>query len=437
MKKIYFKVKFLSDIVLQATSNNEGKIEQLDFIPGNNFLGIVAKDYDKFDNPFSVFHSNKVRFSDATIVIDNKLTYKMPLSFFHKKLDDKTLYNHHLIKDFIELGQLKQKRKNYITRDLEEVVIEYKYSQKSAYDKEKRRSKDSSMYGYKAIKKGTIWQFYITYDESVDMQKIKQSLLGKQRLGKSRSAEYGLIEISESTKRDEVATKESKEYDYLYLKSRVALFDKNNFPTFDVKYLAENLKVIYEKTQIKTSTFTPYNRARQTKDYERAVISSGSVIVVEKLTPAQKEEILKGVGGYLNEGFGEILINPSFLFENEFNLKKLDKQTQKNSSSAKSDTIKFLENRQKNDEELVKTLQKVEENINSLKKVYSNITKSQWGRVRAVLNSDDNYKDTIIKYISKGVKKWTDIQIQKFTKILDENKDYILLIVLRLQKEAK
>ena len=438
MKKEYFKVEFLSDIVLQATSNNEGKIEQLDFIAGSNFLGIVAKDYNKFDNAFDIFHSGKVRFSDATILVDDKSTYKMPLSFFHEKLDKSTIFNHHLIKDFSKFNQLKQKRKNYITKDLEEIEVEYRYSQKSGYDKERRRSKDSAMYGYKAITKGATWQFCISYDESIDIKQIKSSLLGKKRLGKSRSAEYGLVEISSAQVRDDIALKEFGEYDYLYLKSRVALFDENNIPTLDVKYIAKDLDVIYEKTQIKTSTFTPFNRARKTKDYERAVINAGSVVVVKKLSSTQKESILNGVGGYLNEGFGEIVINPAFLFENGFKFKKASKSTQLKTLKSNSSTVNFLKQRKEYEEELAKMLKKLEDNINQMSNIFRGITKSQWGRIRAILNSSvKNYKDTIMEYVSSGVKKWDSNQIKELDKLLENSKEYVLLAVLRLQKDAK
>jgi len=437
MKKAYFRVKFLSDIVLHATSNNEGKIEQLDFIPGSNFLGIVAKNYSKFDNPFDVFHSGKVRFGDATVVVDEKVTYKMPLSFFHEKLDKSIIFNHHRIEDFSKFNQLKQKRDNYITKDLDEVIIDYKYSQKSAYDKSKRRSKESSMYGYRAIKRGSIWQFCISYDESIDIEQIKSYLLNKQRLGKSRSAEYGLIEISEGGK-EEYFVKESNDYDYLYLKSRVALFDKHNNPTLDVKYITEDLDVVYEKTQIRTSTFTPYTRARETKDYQRVVINRGSVVVVKKLTATQKEKIENGVGAYLSEGFGEIIVNPNFLFVNEFSFNKIDIKKIKNSSNKINNTIKFLEARKESETKLVEMLQKLEKSIEQMKKTYRDISKSQWGRVRAILNSnDETYKDKIIEYISNGVKKWSENQIKEFKKLLNDDREYLMLVVLRLQKETK
>ena len=171
MNELVFKVEFLSDIVLPATSNTEGNIEQLDFIPGSNFLGMAAREYGTFSDSFAVFHSGAVRFGDATPMVDNVATYKMPLSFFHEKLDDSKLVNHHLIKDFSKFQQLKQKRKGYITKDLHEVTIRHNYTQKSAYDKENRRSKEGSMYGYQSIPAGTLWQFSLKYDAGIEKRR--------------------------------------------------------------------------------------------------------------------------------------------------------------------------------------------------------------------------------------------------------------------------
>jgi hypothetical protein len=43
MRELVFQVEFKSDIVLPASSNTEGKIDQLDFIAGSNFLGNGCK----------------------------------------------------------------------------------------------------------------------------------------------------------------------------------------------------------------------------------------------------------------------------------------------------------------------------------------------------------------------------------------------------------
>ena len=64
MEKIQFKCELLSDIVLNDSSATEGKRRSLDFIPGNNFLGIVAAQLYKGtdDDAWNIFHSGHVRF---------------------------------------------------------------------------------------------------------------------------------------------------------------------------------------------------------------------------------------------------------------------------------------------------------------------------------------------------------------------------------------
>jgi len=214
MKEMIFQVEFLSDIVLPSTSNTEGNIQNLDFIAGSNFLGMVARNYDKFEDSFNIFHSGFVKFGDAHILKDGKQTFKMPLSYFHKKLEDKRIYNHHLLteKEFKEFGQLKQKRNGYITANNEVIDIDYNYAQKSAYDKDKRRSKDSSMFGYSSLKAGTTWQFCIKYDDNIsqnDLELLKTSIIGTKRLGKSKSSQYGLINISQIGQKEEISDKSS------------------------------------------------------------------------------------------------------------------------------------------------------------------------------------------------------------------------------------
>lgn len=401
MKELIYQVKFLSDVVLPATSNTEGNIEQLDFIAGSNFLGMVAKNYSKFENSFEMFHSGTVKFGDAHIVCDGKLTYKMPLSYFHEKLDDKTLLNHHLIDDIEKYKQLKQKRKGYITKDNDITYIEYNYLQKSSYDKEKRRSKDSTMFGYSAIKSGTIWQFSVSYDESIsssDLELLKQSIVGKQRLGKSKSAQYGLVEIIQKGSAEDIEDKNSNEL-ILYLNSRVALFDNEGNPTYDLKYLFDGLSddnIVYEKCQIKTSTFTPYNGARQTKDYERVCINKGSVIVLQNI---DKKDIAQFVGAYQSEGFGEIVLNPKFLLQNElsyttkieqkreeYNIKRIETHFQQK-------TVQFLVNRHNKRIETLEVVNIVSQFIKDNFKYTKEKMNSQWGQIRSLSTQAKSKQD--------------------------------------------
>ena len=60
-KEYFFKCKFLTPIVLNTTGATEGVLsDTLDYIPGANFLGIIAKNYSEFgEEAFDIFHSGR------------------------------------------------------------------------------------------------------------------------------------------------------------------------------------------------------------------------------------------------------------------------------------------------------------------------------------------------------------------------------------------
>lgn len=448
MKELVFQVKFISDIVLPASSNTEGKIDQLDFIAGSNFLGMVAKNYDKFVNSFDIFHGGKVRFGDGHILKDAKTqTYKIPYSYFHKKLETTPVFNHHFLddKDFEDLGQLKQLREGFITKDKEQVFVDYTYSQKSAYDKKNRRSLDNNMYGYKAIKKGSVWQFVVKVDGITpeDEKLIVETLKSSTRLGKSKSAEYGEVKIKylENQARENLGHENPQLGEVvLYCNSRLALVDECGNPTYDLKYLCDGVEINYDKTQIRISTFTPYNGARKTKDYERVCINKGSVIVLKNATQAQLDQIQNGVGAFLSEGFGKIFINPSFLMEKKFELQKDPKDEKSKDKREKidiqnaNDTVLFLQNRHNENIDMLDIANEVAAFVDKHKKSeLKNIKPSQWGNIRSIASSNqEDFIENIKTYISSGAKKWEEKQVktlmdaisnhkinkQKFTKLL-------------------
>ena len=400
MRELKFEITFKSPVILQASSNTQGKMSSLDFIPGSAFLGMAASRYGEFSDPFKIFHSGAVKFCDASPIKDGKEFFKIPLSYFHEKLDNGKIYNHHLLNDseFEKFTQLKQMRSGYINDKNEQLSLELDFSQKSAYDKSKRRSKNSQMYGYEAFRAGTKWRFSVKFEPSAsedDINRVKETLERSTRLGKSKSAEYGAVEIKfigENT--DEIKSFTPPEnYTFVYARSRLALIDENGNPSYDVKYILPNLganNVDYEKTQIRISNFTPYNGARATKDYERACINKGSVIALKNLSTEQIAELKNGVGAYLSEGFGEVLINPWFLNggdakDNPIEFQK-EAQTERSSKKMpiKSDLAKFLEQKQDAKKQALEMAERVANFIESHKDKFSKIPKSQWGAIRSI-----------------------------------------------------
>lgn len=444
MRELRFEITFKSPIILQASSNTQGKMSSLDFIPGSAFLGMVASRYSDFSDPFKIFHSGTVKFCDAAPIKDGKEFFKIPLSYFHEKLDGSKIYNHHLLsrEESEKFTQLKQMRSGYINDEKKQLNLDRDFSQKSAYDKNKRRSMDSQMYGYEAFRAGMKWRFSVKFEPGVsedDISRVKETLERSTRLGKSKSAEYGAVEIKfigENT--DEIQSFTPPEgYTFVYAKSRLALIDENGNPSYDVKYILPNLSansVDYKKTQIRISNFTPYNGARSTKDYERACINKGSVIALKNLSAEQIAALKNGVGAYLSEGFGEVLINPWFLNGGDAKDNPIEFQKEAETEHStkeipiQSDLAKFLKQKQTTKDQALEIAERVADFIKSHKDKFSKISKSQWGAIRSICRDvatndsvlddkeakisnqtteekDENIADQVSKFIRNGVRK--------------------------------
>ena len=176
----------------------------------------------------------------------------------------------------------------------------------------------------------------------------------------------------------------------------------------------------------------------QTKTYERIVISKGSVIVLNSINKEQIQMIKNGIGVYLAEGFGDVLLNPSFLNSYEINFKKENETSNRSTQNIeiKSNIAKFLKNRQDRKKEKLETLNRVDDFIEENKSLYKSIKPSQWGNIRSICTSGaDDFKDEIEKYISKGTKKWEEKQIDTLLKN-EYNLEFIKLISIQMPKQG-
>ena len=459
MRQRDFKVTFLSDIVLHGSSNSEGNIETLDFITGSSFLGMVAKNYDEFAktfDTFDIFHSGKVRFGEATPYFENKTTYKVPFCFFAPKLDsDKKEVRNNRFIDYDNQAELdkqyKQIRSGYITSNFDYKNLNHTYSQKAAYDKENRKSKDSSMFGYKAIKKGATWKFTIKFDKDLDEKIEKQvveNILGEKYLGKSKTAQYGkiLIEELKDFKEENLENLNPKEITYVYINSSLALFNANGMPTFEptIENLGlTNASINWEKTQIRTKKYTSYNFKRQTNDYTRLVIEKGSVIALKNVSNEDINILKNGIGGYLNEGYGEVLINPSFLLkEGSFSLNKVVKENKKYEVEEKkvdNTLISFLQNKIESKNKTYTLGEEVQEFIEDNKAKFEKISKSQWGQIRMLVQFNQKNRDYVEKikdFITHGTskKQWESAEKTLFSILDTKDMEFIKLLSMMMPK---
>lgn len=330
MRKLQFKCKLLTDVIINQKAATEGNQETLDFIPGSNFLGIVASDLYREDKLSALelgllFHSGAVRFGDAHPAFDNIRSLRVPTQMFHPKgvKETEELYIHFAIPDLKELSlkQLKQSRKGFYAFSQEQgvaVTVNKSFSIKSAYDRRRRCSQDEKMYGYQSIEKGLELFFEVELIEPnvFDFESnIIDALVGVRRIGRSRTAQYGLVEIEKYSYKEVESLPSEDGIVTVYADGRLIFLDKNGCLTFEpsVEQLGfpKGSEILFEKSQIRTFQYSPWNYKRQCRDTDRCGIEKGSVFVVR--TDHSFFSTSKYIGSYKNEGFGKVIYNPSFL----------------------------------------------------------------------------------------------------------------------------
>lgn len=332
MKTLTYQCTLLTDIVLNAKSATEGANQTLDFIPGNNFLGITAsKLYAEVDahTAWLIFHSGKVRFGDAHLLVNNCRCVKAPAAMYYPKLGSvaEECYVYHSLSQpwssDLREKQLKQLRNGFYAftskGDAIEARVEKTFMVKSAYDRERRCSKDNCMYGYEALRAGSEMAFTVEIDDDVEDKvypMIEQALIGNKHLGRSRTAQYGLVSIKPCAF-EEAGTcdKPVGELVTIYADGRLIFYNEDGFPTYQPTaqqlHLPEGSEIRWDLSQIRTFCYAPWNYKRQVYDTDRCGLEKGSVIVAKCPSAIACRDAY--VGAYCNEGFGKVVYNPCFL----------------------------------------------------------------------------------------------------------------------------
>jgi len=167
----------------------------------------------------------------------------------------------------------------------------------------------------------------------------------------------------------------------------------------------EGAQVDLDLSQIRTFRYASYNSKRQSRDADRFGIEKGSVICINRaISKEEIDEIKKGIGLYLNEGFGKVLINPEFLRttkdtllgESVFSIKPIKKDDSeevkiKSSDIIMPETLKekavflYLKRSLKAEEDQEAIYSKVNEFVENNKTLFENSSEqfaSQWGTIR-------------------------------------------------------
>jgi hypothetical protein len=404
--KLYFKCKLLSDVVLTSLSATEGFHKSLDYIPGSKFLGIAAaKLYDeaKTQQTLNLFHNGKVKFGDAHISINGEYSYPTPFSWYQDKLKNEGgIYLYHdtpkMEAQFEKGIQLKQERGGYINLDgTSKAKIDQTFSIKSAYDPENRRSKDSQMYGYHALKAGMELLFTVEVPDNSEYDGlITDVLVGKKRVGRSRTAEYGLVEIKPCEAFKELASQPADNEELIfYAISDWCFIDEFGFPTTNISAADLGVpegKIDWSRSQVRYRKYQSFNSKRGCYNEDRMVFQRGSVIIVKPEGQIDSASLPNWVGSLQSEGFGKVGVNPPFLkikntpipIPEKFDVpekKGYGIVQERKVDSLVLELVDYRMELQEKDDEIEKA---VEVFFNENKNKFSGTTNSQWGAIRGI-----------------------------------------------------
>lgn len=420
MKRYQYTCTLLSDVVISSVTATEGFNPSLDYIPGAKFLGIAAgKLYnEKSLSTLDLFHNGKVRFGDAYPQIAGQTGLPVPFSWFFEKgegLIERPIYLHHKLgpADFGLLTrngkQLQQARKGYFNLNSGKYfIIDQEFAIRSAYDRTELRAMDSQMFGYFSLPQGSHWTFTVDVDPDAEQyaESIRTALVGKKRIGRSRSAEYGLVEI----KFDQELSLESKiipasELTLIYALSNLCFYDSFGRPT--VKPSSAQLgisegEIIWEKSQIRTRLYQTWNRTRYNRDADRMIIEKGSVIAIRHSDHLDGQIFASGIGSHKAEGFGQVLINPVFLLsegiKSSLVLTRIGKEPDTTTSEGvgKLSThdvlvLNYLGQRRAQKSDASSLSKKINEFVHKDGPLFKGITASQWGTIRAYAKHSANW----------------------------------------------
>lgn len=333
------RIELLEDVVASQRSATQGGHRGLDYIPGAMLLGAAAaKLYHTLDTEtaYDLFHSGAVRFGNGYPICHDSLAWPIPNCWHHPKMEPATsggrliasaIQNFQFGNTFTtENGekqiQPKQLRNGFVSMYGDHVSPETDMRMKTAIEPGTGRVAQGQLFGYDSIQAGQAFGAIIEFDPSAEglADRLRDTLLGEVQLGRSRSSEYGRVQISPANFSWPSGRLEpSSKLLTLWLLSDVALIDENGQPTLDPRpeYLGLSQgEVVWKNTFLRHRSYSPWNGKRQQPDLERFVLTQGSVIQLRSDTEYTADDLAgleHGVGLHREQGLGRVWVNPEFL----------------------------------------------------------------------------------------------------------------------------
>lgn len=351
-KKISVKIVTIQPVQIAVNTGSQNHWDTLDYFPGSTLRGVFSNHYMKqygmqddahLDATFySLFLSRKLRFLNGNISIDNQRLQRLPLNIEAEKTKDEA-YRDGFTTDWNEKTPPAKYKSKWAFPGKGAVSVEksiFFHTVRKEHRLEGKAGK-GGVFTYAAIEKNQEFIAEIIAEEE-DLKLFKETMTSsfKAWIGRSKTAQYGEVEIKLGDIEDLNETIKEADTLNMVFTSDALFRDENGFPQISIP---EVLTIISRQADIKTpSIATQKNMTKQVKmksreselyfrhwDMKRpssSVITASSVIGIS-LAPEDGKKLMQyalenGLGEQRTEGFGEV----SFIQYNESDLSRLKKE---------------------------------------------------------------------------------------------------------------
>ena len=334
--ELALRIDLVDDLVLSASAASAGGHRSLRHIPGAVLRGLFAgRLYGKSGlDAYSMFHSGELRFGDAWPLAGNgAVALPMPLSLHYEKADEhrywrKTRGGRRLVPELIEnlaiAADDDDTQREPVARGFLEPGADWPQPaadlrMKTAIDEATGRSAEAQLFGYDAIAAGRSFLSLVEGPKKL-LEALRSELEHRRfRIGRSKRAEYGRIEITEVQLTEELlGSGRTKAGDLVFWAlSDLALIDEHGHPTSkpDPAEFCGGPGYCYvaERSWLRSRRYLPWNGQWGMPDLERVVIAAGSVLVFEPDNGASPARPSRWVGTGNEAGLGRVWANPPAL----------------------------------------------------------------------------------------------------------------------------
>lgn len=449
MHSVQIQLKALEPLILTNGLTEGMAHTTFEYIPGNMLLGAMAgqwlrknKDIIPADSPVfrDLFLTGSVRWSNAYPEVAREKSVPLPLSF-RKFKNTKGISTVGLNQKEIALNLLQlpegeergevlwaayqngypelassgehQKTPPKVQKisapfihpkTLNKPDTQLIWNMHVALEEGKRTAAESQLFGYEAVAKGTVFIADICCHTESDVSLVKELIesAGRFRVGHSRSAGYGLVEVlllsvpNITSSKQQLDTKIQIMLGAEYISSCSWQTPIQNLQEQLAKALGCTVIIDEKNSYCAYTSVSGFSGVWRLPKTTRTALQKGSVFAVELSEEGIQAPSVLTLGGGRAEGFGEIFINPGLLNERVLKSNSFEEECippNKRNAIALSPTLKVMRKRAAQ-RCIDKAASRFIENVDVGQMLYdlgmrSQPTQSQRSRIRNMLHNKE------------------------------------------------